>query len=212
MTHRQPAESAQALLAAADGVPLHGDDYRNHFNYRFPKTGPSGFWKLERRQHFLEPTDPSWCAFTYGDWNAALELLEERRHALTDHYAKINDAGFETHRIRIVDHILTGYMQWELHLLHLRDQLGGHTRIINSADIANLELDGQLPEVITLGAETMYEITYDERGLQEGGVFYADAGLAGNYQTFIRDLYERGEPIASYFDREVAPLPPPAER
>ncbi|ANZ39033.1 hypothetical protein BBK82_26135 [Lentzea guizhouensis] len=197
------------LLRAAKGVRLLGDDYYNHFNEHFWKTGRSGFWKLERLQHFEEPGDESWVAFSEGDWDRSLALLDERRSALRAHYAKISNAQFETWRIRIVESPLTDYMQWELHLLHLRDQLGGHTRILPAHEIAQFEQEGLLPELITLGDDVMYEILYDENGLQEGGVLYVDTSLVTRCRELIKSLYQKGEPISTYFARDVEPLGPP---
>lgn len=197
------------LLGNAKGVRLLGDDYYNHFNQQFWKTGVSGFWKLERLQHFEEPGDESWVAFDEGNWHRSLTLLEQRRSALRAHYARISTSGFETWRIRIVEHPLTDYMQWELHLLRLRDQLGGHTRIVHANEIERLEESGRLPELITLGDDVMYEILYDETGLQEGGVLYTETDLIGRCREFIKHLYEQGEPISNYFEREVASLEPP---
>lgn len=197
------------LLGTAKGVRLLGDDYYNHFNEHFWKTGTSGFWKLERLQHFEEPGDDSWVAFNEGDWQKSLALLEERRSSLRTHYARISASGFETWRIRIVEHPLTEYMQWELHLLALRDQLGGHTRVLHTRDIEEFETGSHLPELITLGDDVMYEILYDETGLQEGGVLHTGAELVTRCRDFIKALYRQGEPINTYFDREVASLEPP---
>lgn len=193
----------------AHGVRLLGDDYYNHFNEHFWRTGRPGFWKLERLQHFEEPGDESWVAFDRGDWHQSLALLEERRPALRTHYAKIANAKFETFRIRVVEHPLTEYMQWELHLLHLRDQLGGYTRILPAHEVRQLEEESRLPELITLGDDVMYEILYDENGLQEGGVLHTGVSLIARCREFIRSLYEKGEPISTYFGREVEPLEPP---
>jgi len=197
------------LLGIANGVRLLGDDYYNHFNEHFWKTCRSGFWKLERLQHFEEPGDESWLAFDEGDWHRSLALLEERRPALRAHYAKITNAQFETFRIRIVEHPLTDYMQWELRLLHLRDQLGGHTRILPAHEVGQFEETDLLPELITLGDDVMYEILYDDNGLQEGGVLHTDASLIARCREFIKRLYEKGEPISAYFAREVESLEPP---
>lgn len=196
------------LLGTANGVRLLGDDYFDHFNERFWRTGRSGFWKLERLQHFEEPGDESWVAFDEGDWRRSLALLEERRSVLRTHYAKISNARFETFRVRIVEHPLTDYMQWELRLLHLRDQLGGHTRVLPAHEIGQFEERGRLPELITLGDDVMYEILYDGDGLQEGGVLYTGASVVTRCREFIKRLYEKGEPISAYFAREVESLEP----
>lgn len=197
------------LLGAVKGVRLLGDDYHNHFDEHFWKIGPSGFWKLERLQHFEEPGDDSWVAFNEGDWRRSLALLEEREPALRRHYARMSGSGFETWRIRIVEHPLTDYMQWELQLLRLRDRLGGHTRVLLASSIAEFERNGLLPELITLGDDVMYEILYDQEGALEGAILFTGAHLVSRCRGFIQRLYAKGEPITTYFEREVASLEPP---
>ncbi|MGW6449771.1 DUF6879 family protein [Lentzea sp. NPDC055074] len=191
------------------GVRLLGDEYFNHFDERFWRIGPTGFWKLERLQHFEEPSDESWVAFDAGDWRRSIALLDERRSALRAHYDRIAASGFTTWRVRVVERPLTEYLQWELHLLRLRDELGGHTRVLPADQVQRFETNRLLPELITLGDDVMYEILYDERGLLEGAILHTGREIVGQCREFVRFLYGQGEPIGTYFEREVATLRPP---
>ncbi|MET8358849.1 DUF6879 family protein [Micromonospora sp. NPDC005171] len=56
------------LLGGDPGEVLALDDYWADFDQRFWKTGPPGFWKLERQQTFQEPQDEGWQAFAAGRW------------------------------------------------------------------------------------------------------------------------------------------------
>jgi hypothetical protein len=197
------------LFGGAEGRLLLEDEYLEDFDRRFWKCGRSGFWKLERLQHFEEPGNESWDAFDEGDWHRSLALIEQSRPALRTHYAKIANAGFETSRVRIVEHPLTDYLRWELHLLRIRDQLGGRTRILPVQEIARFEEKNPLPELITLGDDVMYEILYDENGLLRGGVLYTGTSPVVRCREFIKRLYEKGEPISTYFAREVESLGSP---
>ncbi|MGW5335438.1 DUF6879 family protein [Streptomyces bauhiniae] len=189
-------------LAGAPGERLLGDAYWTDFDERFWRIGEPGFWKLERLQEFQEPSDDSWVAFSKGDWSQAMALLEGRREALTQHYAKLRARGIETWRIRVVEEPLTDYMRWELRLLLMRDELGGHTRVIDAERVRQYEDDGILPELITLGDDTVYSLIYDENGLQEGGVRYVGTGLVSRCREFVQELYSEGENIREYLDRE----------
>ncbi|MGZ3143686.1 DUF6879 family protein [Lentzea chajnantorensis] len=197
------------LFGGAEGELLLGDAYLDDFDRRFWNSGRSGFWKLERLQHFEEPGDDSWEAFHEGDWHRSLALLDERRPALRAHYAKIENAGFVTSRVRIVEHPLTDYLRWELHLLRVRDQLGGPTRILLQQEVARFEEKSLLPELITLGDDVMYEILYEENGRLRGAVLYTGASPVLRCREFITRLYEKAEPISTYFAREVESLGPP---
>ncbi|GAA2278343.1 hypothetical protein GCM10010402_38710 [Actinomadura luteofluorescens] len=189
-------------LAGAPGKELLGDAYWADFDEHFWRTGEPGFWKLERLQEFQEPTDDSWVAFSEGDWPRAMSLLESRREALTQHYAKLLAHGIETWRIRVVEQPLTDYMRWELRLLLMRDELGGHTRVIDASRVRSHEEDGVLPELITLGDDVVYRLLYDENGLQKGGVRYTGRDLVVRCREFVQELYGKGEGIKEYLARE----------
>lgn len=189
-------------LADEPGEKMLGDVYLADFDEHFWKTGESGFWKLERLQEFREPTDESWVAFSGGDWQGAMALLESRRDALTRHYARLQEHGIETWRIRVVEQPLTDYMRWELRLLLMRDELGGHTRVIDAGRVRSQEKRGVLPELITLGDDVMYRLLYDGTGLQEGGVRYTGRALVARCRQFIQRLYGEGEPIIEYLARQ----------
>jgi hypothetical protein len=48
-------------------------------------------------------------------------------------------------------------------------QSGERMRVVRADQVEEYEHHGQLPEMITLGADVMYDINYDQDGLQEGG-------------------------------------------
>lgn len=190
------------MLAGASGERLLGDAYWADFEEHFWRVGPPGFWKLERLQEFLEPNDDSWVASSEGDWRKSFALLEQRRESLRQHYDRIRAHGFETWRIRVVERPLTDYMRWELRLLLLRDELGGHTRVLDSGKVKQFEAHGVLPELITLGDDVMYELLYDDNGLQQGGIRYSQRELVVRCREFIQGLYGDGEAIRDYITRE----------
>ncbi|GAA0651209.1 hypothetical protein GCM10010174_88630 [Kutzneria viridogrisea] len=197
------------LLHGASGTQLLGNDYWDDFNDNFWKTSNAGFWKLERIQSFRESGNGSWGAFLRGDWAESLRLMEEQRSALSTYYNKIEDHGFRTRRVRVVEKPICPYLQWELHFLRLRDELGGATRVVDLHQVAQFESSGMLPEIIVLGSEVMYELVYDETGLQQGGIRFTDKDLIKRWSTFISELYSSSEDIQTFFDREVAGLEPP---
>ncbi|WP_089153975.1 DUF6879 family protein [Micromonospora sp. NBS 11-29] len=184
-------------------------DYWADFEDRFWRTTGPGFWKLERQQTFKEPTDEGWRAFAAGRWEESLQLLQGRRAEFAEYYRRIKDSGFATRRVRIVDEPLTPYLQWELHVLRLRHEYGGLTRVVDAAAIAPAEKKGVLPELYTLGTEVMYEAIYDADGVLTAARRWLDPQLAARCQAFIESLYRDGEPLDEFFARAVAPLKPP---
>lgn len=194
-------------LGDAAGQRLALPAYYADFEKHFARTAE--FWKLERGQSFAEPGDASWEAFDSGEWEKALRLLDARREDLTSYHREAAAAGTMTRRIRIVSLPVTPYLQWELHLLRLRDETGGPIRILRDTAIAKLEGEGPLPDIYTLDREVVYQAVYDEHGVLEHALKYIDRELVSRCRDFIVELYARGEPISSFFEREIAHLPPP---
>ncbi|KAB1925832.1 hypothetical protein F8280_11215 [Micromonospora noduli] len=197
------------LLGGDPGELLALDDYWSEFEQRFWKTGPPGFWKLERQQTFKEPQDEGWQAFAAGRWERSLRILDARRPEFGDYYRRIADSGFATRRVRVVQEPLTPYLQWELHVLRLRHECGGLTRVVAPGQVVDAEADGPLPEIYTLGTDVMYEAIYDADGVLEAARRWRNPDLVTRCQEFIETLYDTGEPLDEFFARAVAPLEPP---
>lgn len=178
-------------------------DFQEHFAHA------REFLKLERGQAFAEPGDASWEAFNRGDWDEAMRLLQARRGDLRQYHQEHAARGTFTRRIRIVSLPVTPYLQWELHLLKIRDETGGPVRILHDTAVADLEDDGPLPEIYTMDSDVLYQAIYDQHGVLDYARRYTDTALADRCRAFIAGLYARGEPIGRFFRREIGPLPPP---
>ncbi|WP_062205136.1 DUF6879 family protein [Streptomyces sp. NBRC 109706] len=196
-------------LAGTAGELMPLDAYYADFEKHFWRSADLGFWKLERQQTFREPGYDSWEAFARGDWDESLRLLEAGRSDMADYHRRAERHGFSPRRIRVVKEPLTAYMQWELHALRVRDECGGSIRVIDADKVVRHEADGPLPEIYTLGSQVLYEAVYDERGVLEAARRFVDPDLIRRSQRFIEDLYDAGEPLAGWFDKHVAHLPPP---
>ncbi|MET4925305.1 hypothetical protein P3L51_23615 [Streptomyces sp. PSRA5] len=203
----------RSLLMDASGERLELDAYLEDFDKRFWKAGSSdeaSFWKLERRQSFKEPGVESWEAFFRGEWGTALALIAEQKDHYERYFQRIADHGFGLHRVRVVEEPVTPYLQWELHLLRLKEQCGEDTRIVKVDDISPLESGTEFPEIAIIGSSALYEIIYDDDGTLAGGIRYTDEGLISDCRKIIRDIHGSGERLEAFFERRVAPLTPPA--
>ncbi|MGH3622581.1 MAG: DUF6879 family protein [Sciscionella sp.] len=197
------------LLDEKSGQRLAGDAYWEQFERDFWQVGNPGAWKLERLQTFQEPDDESWIAFSKGDWPEALRLIEARYVDLQEEYRKIADYGFQLWRVRVADKPITPYLQWEFHCFQGRQRAGEKIHVIGSNQITQFENSGVFPEIITLGTDVMYEIWYNDMGVQKGGIRFVNRDLVSQYQKVIQDLYSAGEELESFFEREIAVLEAP---
>jgi hypothetical protein len=197
------------LFGGAAGERLELAAYNADFEKDLWSTSAPGFWKLERQQFFKEPGNASWEAFNKGDWQESMRIIEAGRSDMRKYYRKIEECGFVNRRVRVVEQPIIPYLQWELHILRMRDQYGGKVRVVTAEQIADFERDNPLPEIYTHGTTVMYQAVYGDDGVLESARRFTDRDLVARCQRFIQDLYEIGQPLESFFVENVAALPPP---
>jgi len=196
------------LLASYRGTPLGQAEYQQDFGERIWLAESADSWKIERLQAYDETGFPSWEAFVAGDWPAALALIEEERQGFAEFYRRFAARGAAFRRIRIVEAPISPYVQWEFQVLRLRAECGERCRVLDADRVAELEIDGPLPELVSLCGRTLYRTLY-AGGVPAGATRFTDPDLIGRYERFAERLYASGEDLATYFQREIAPLPPP---
>lgn len=204
--------SRQVIPCSLSGRFLPVSDYLADFDARQWKirrpwgTGPKQSWKLERLQHFREPGFPSWDAFDQGDPDRARDLLEAERDFLSEFQQKARELDISLYRVRVVERPITAYLWWELHLLKLRAECGERIRVVELDKLQAYEQKCVLPELLTLGTGVLYEIRYDQDGVLAGAVRVTRRRMVTRATRLMRSLYDQGENVASFVDREVAPL------
>ncbi|MEV8631973.1 DUF6879 family protein [Streptosporangium sp. NPDC051023] len=167
------------------------------------------FWKLECRQSFREPRNPSWQALDRGDWDEALRIIDETRDEIR---APVLEApGFPMRRVRVVQRPYTPYLRWELHFIRLRAEAGEQIRVLDAGDLGAGRDHHSLPELVILGSSVMYEVLYDGGGTLSGARKIVDSGLIESCRHDVEDLFTRGEDLLPFLDREQAALPPPLQ-
>ncbi|WP_225850270.1 DUF6879 family protein [Streptomyces sp. HPF1205] len=196
-------------LPAHLGEPLDDDAYVADFRARRKAIRDGDSWKLERLQHFEEEGSPRRDALRRGDWQQALRLIEAGREDARKAAEDDRRHGSPFHRLRVVEEPLTPYVQWELHWLHMRAQAGHPTRVLPAKDVAAAEADRLLPEIVVLDDRTLYEILYTAAGAYESTRRFTDPEIVGPWAAYVRKVYATAEDIGTYFERAVAPLPPP---
>ncbi|MEU3533485.1 DUF6879 family protein [Streptomyces murinus] len=164
--------------------------------------------KLERGQEFKERGFASWEAFAAGEWDRALSLVQEKREGYERQFREAARLGILERRLRVVEFPVTPYVQWELHVLRMRVELGDHIKVLDARKISDIEQDRPVPEVVILGEVAMYEVVYDN-GNAAGANRFTDPALIRETSAGFEALYERGDGFHDFFDREIAPLAPP---
>ncbi|TDU06462.1 hypothetical protein EDD99_5021 [Streptomyces sp. 846.5] len=197
------------LLDRTPGQRLDGPSYLADFNERFWRIGREGFWKLERLQNYQEPGFASWEAFRSGDWARALRLIDEMRVDFERHLARVRDAGFDHHRVRVVEEPITPYVQWELHVLQAKDQCGEDVAVVTVDQIQAFESVDPLPDLVVLGSDAAYDVHYAADGIPDGATLFTAPAAIACAREFIQQLHQSGERLETYFPRRIAGLGAP---
>jgi hypothetical protein len=191
------------LLDAAPRTSMTREEYLADFWARFWRVQSHGIWKLERAQHFREPGYDVWEAFDAGDWPESMRRLEAGRPQIAAENHRLRRRGTTLHWVRAVEAPLSAYVRWNLHVLRVREDYGTDARVVSPHHLAPLETTGQLPELVVLGAETLYELLYDATGALVGASRFTDGSLVTHATNLIAALHADGEQLRTYFAREV---------
>jgi hypothetical protein len=167
-------------------------------------------WKLERSQFFSEPDDdPSWQAFVAGDWGRALSAFEDDRASARAEAQEYARQGAELRRLRIVEHPVSPYLQWEMHWFKIIAEEGAVIRVLDAVKVCDLERSRPLPELVVT-EHALYQVSYDESWKAQGARRIDDLAVREKAIAEIAQLWSAAEPCHDYFDREIAPLRSPA--
>lgn len=145
------------------GTRLDRKSYHDHMRVETERvTGVA--WKLERSQFFTESADdPAWQAFVSGDWSKSLAIFESERSDIQAEAAKYERRNTEFRRLRVVERPVSAYVQWELQSLKIFDESGMPIRVLDADEIRDYEHGQQLPELVIVGEQALFEVQYDDR-------------------------------------------------
>lgn len=192
-------------LREVPGIRLSVDEYLADF-WPYFNNLQDAFVKLERRQEFREPDDPSWRALDAGDWKEAIRLIDERRDEIQ---APVREtSGFAMRRLRIVEKPYSAYLRWELYYIRLRAEASEDIRVLDASHIRRLERSRPLPEVVILDSEVMYEVLYDNKGDHEGARKILDPHAIRSARYEIDNLHAQAMRLESFLASDPASLPP----
>ena len=142
-----------------------------------------------------------------------MELAGAGFAELEAYFAELDRHGCPFHRVRVVEIPPTPYLRWALHVIRNRARAGERVRVITSESIAQIESElGRLPELVLLGRKAGYVVDYSDDGTARGAYRFSDGAAIERCTRLLSDLYDQGEDIEQFFDREIASLEPPVDR
>ncbi len=167
------------------------------------------FLKLECRQHFVEPGNPSWDLFAVGDWAGALQAIDRVEDQLREYLSLLESGSLAARRLRIVQLPVSPYLQWELQLLARWCKRGEDVRVVIADAPESKELT-ELGELNILDERMCYEALYSDSGELTGAKKYTTTATVATLRTTVENVVNRAEPLLPFFEQRIRNLPPPS--
>lgn len=131
--------------------------------------------KLETRQTYREPGNPSWERLVAGDFDKALRLLPEVRQEDVELYESLQKRGIHFLRCRPIVFPLSVYLKWELGCYDFNAAHGEDIRAVEANDVP-ASLSGALThDFMTFDTEMAVIHDYDSDGEIQGGWVVRDS-------------------------------------
>ncbi|MFF1416449.1 DUF6879 family protein [Streptomyces sp. NPDC058280] len=118
--------------------------------------------------------------------------------------------GVHERRLRVVEFPVTPYVQWEFFVLRIGESVRAVR--VSVAVVDDLVHDRVTEDDGLRGAACALDVR-DLAGVHHRDVvaqLHAQAELIAETSEGFDELYARAEPFSDFFEREIAPLPPPA--
>jgi hypothetical protein len=109
----------------------------------------------------------------------------------------------------VVERPVSAYVQWEMHSPKIIDECGMPVHVLHADAVRDLERVRPLPEVVIVGTRVLYEVCYDDKWAACGARRVDDPMVIRQAAAEMAELWRTGEPLLTYFKREIALLQPP---
>lgn len=165
--------------------------------------------KLETRQAYREPGNPSWDALDASDFERALKLLPDARAEDVDLYRNLAQRDVSFIRLRPVVFPLSAYLKWELHCYVFNAAQGEQIYFVEYEKHRAL-FENNLRHDFMLFDDLLGLIhDYDADGLIRGGWETTSPPDIAALTALFEQLLHSAEPFMEFLTRRGVQLPVP---
>jgi len=178
------------LFSEEESRFLNGEEFQLAFE-RSWESLKSQFFKLESRQSYEEPGDPSFEAFLRGDHAVACNLVVQRMQEQAPLYEDVRTKGIRWVRVRIVQLPLSDYIaQYEFAAYRESSRLGEEIRFVDEESLSRRLREKGLIDYLEFDDSVVLVHNYDDQGLQHGGWIIEAPDAIERIQAVSRDLLD----------------------
>jgi hypothetical protein len=154
--------------------------------------------KVERRQSYQEPGNPSYEALLAGDWERAVALAAHTHDEDKQTYAELREKGVEFLRLRILDFPITDYLRWEFEHYKVTSALGEDIRIVRLSDITELDARVGLSDFLLFDHDAVMIHDYGTDGILGGGWVTTSPIQLSEVDEIVTALTTEARPLAAF--------------
>ena len=125
--------------------------------------------KVETRQSYIEPDNPSYEALASGDWGLSMQLLEAAREVDRPLYDDLRNRGVDFLRCRPIKYPLTQYLKWEFNVYEYNSKHCERIFCCNYDAVDTLFTENIGHDFMVFDSRIAFIHNYDENGLNKGG-------------------------------------------
>jgi hypothetical protein len=157
--------------------------------------------KLETRQTYREPGNPSWEALNAGNFGLALELLPSARAEDVDLYRSLSGRGVSFIRVRPVAFPLTNYLRWEIHSYIFNAAHGEQIYFVEYEKHRQLFEQHLRHDFMLFDSALALIHDYNSEGLIRGGWETTSQAAITSLATRYEQLFADAEPFSEFLAR-----------
>jgi len=125
--------------------------------------------KVETRQSYLEPGNPSFELFSKGDFEGAIKLIEKVRAEDDEVYKMLNSKGVDFLRCRPIRYPFTDYLKWEFETYKVSSRKGERIFCCLNKEISDFFQEIVTHDFMVFDSQVAFVHNYDSSGLIQGG-------------------------------------------
>jgi hypothetical protein len=156
-------------------------------------------WKLEGRQVYKEPGNPSWELLSKGDLEGAMQLIPATRQADVPLYDSLAERSVRFLRLRPVVFPLSNYLQWELGSYAFNEEHGESIYFLEQpTDIFD---NFVCHDFMVFDTQRAFIHDYDADGLIQGGWELTTTEGVSALRELYKALLDQAEPYRAFLER-----------
>jgi hypothetical protein len=155
-------------------------------------------WKLETRQTYEEPGNPSWERLAQGDFEGAVRLIPSVREADLALYASLAARKVRFLRCRPVSQPLAPYLRWEIEVYKFNAAHGEEIFFFDAAAAADPPIRFAEHDFMIFDDRVAFVHDYDAAGSIQGGWELTSPDAIAELRALYQELLGRSTPFREF--------------